>query len=128
MSLKEQLAQKAASLVRREKIALPATGMVVQVRGMMTGEAVRVAELKGEKQTATMVALVTEDPEGGAAIWKANDLRDHQAILALPIADTTAIMDAANRLSGLSGGNANSESGTSSDTPSPSDSGGPSPN
>lgn len=114
MSLKDRLDSKSAGLVRRETITLPATGEEVRIRGMMFGEKERVAELSGFKQSATMIALCVEDPTSGDAVWNANDLKDHQRIAKLPIADTNAMAEAIQRLSvppkgkGLSGETENS--------------------
>lgn len=119
MSLKEQLKTKSASLVRRETLTLPETGLEVQVRGMMFGEKERVAEHAGFKQSAMMIALTVEDPSTGKPIWNANAAEDQQEIAGLPIADTVAIVEAIGRLSGFSGQGKGSP-GTES-SPSPSD-------
>lgn len=102
MSLRDRINQKSTSLVRRETITLPATGEVVQVRGMMFGEKERVAELSGFKQSATMLALTVEDPETGKGFWNPNDQKSLDEIAALPIPDTQAIVEVINRLSGFS--------------------------
>jgi hypothetical protein len=99
MGLKERIKEKSAGLVRRETITLPETGEEVQVRGLMFGEKERAAELKGAKQSFTLIALVVEDPATGAPIWNANSQEDHDEIAGLHIADTDAIVEAMNRLS-----------------------------
>lgn len=128
MSLKEQLHSKAASLLRRETITLPVTGLDVQVRGMMFGEKERIAELTGFKQSATMLALCVEDPATGKPLWNPAAREDHDQIAALPIEDSEEIVQAIGRLSTYRAeGNGSSGETTSGPTPSPESSDAPLP-
>lgn len=115
-TLKDRLKSKSRALVRRETVTLPDTGEAVVVRGLTFGENERIAAAKEEKRALMMVALCTEDPTDGQPVWNPNSLEDMEALAALSIPDTQAIIQAADRLS--AGNRRASEETASSPTPS----------
>lgn len=126
MSLRERIRSKSAGLVKRETVSLPESGETVCVRGMMAGEAHRVGETKGFKQTALVMALCVEDPETGKPLWNGNVLEDVQEIEAMHPLDVAFLVNKATELSGggkmkaqLAAQSHASNSETSSDSPSP---------
>jgi hypothetical protein len=109
VSLKESIFVASRAAIKRETITLPVAGVAVQVRSMMTGEVQRISNAAAEKQGVVEIALATEDPATGDLIWNVNDLADRTAIEGLALADSTAILELANRLSYI--GTENEEKG-----------------
>lgn len=108
MSTRDRMKKRARELVKREEIELPELGERVRVRGMMLGERSRVMEQgykSGEalptKLFPLVIALCTEDIEGGEPMYNPNSAEDVAEINALPGPDADRIVTAALRLSGM---------------------------
>lgn len=101
MSLLDQLYDKSLSLVRREELTLPASGITVRVRGLMTDQLSRINAATKENQLFVQTALATEDPATGQPIFNPNDASHREKFGALHSEDVTAISELANRLSGV---------------------------
>lgn len=102
MSLKDRIGQKSAALVRREPLTLPQIGEKVMVRGMMSGDLLRVNAQKDEQKRALLTAaLCVEDPDTGQLLWMPHSQEDLDHIGGLHQDDLIAIAELAARLSGL---------------------------
>jgi hypothetical protein len=101
MSLRDQIDANSASLVERGRITLPKAGLEVQVRGLMTGEQLRINAEKDEvKRMLLTIALCVEDPATGQPVWAPHNLKDLDAIERLHVSDTAAIAQEVARLNG----------------------------
>lgn len=98
-TLREQIKQRSADLVKRESVELPECGLTVQARGLMSGEAQRAGEHK--RSADVQVALGTEDPATGKLVWNANSREDLDEIAALHSVDKAVLLTTINRLSGV---------------------------
>jgi hypothetical protein len=107
MSLRESTATASASLVRSERITLPAGAGEAEVRGMTLGDRLRVGTTENkhgaERSVPLMIAFCTYELDG-TRVWQPNDLRDLDAIRALAPEIAEALQNAAIRVSGLDGG------------------------
>lgn len=109
MSIRDQIRQKSAALVRSECVALPDMGVEIEVRGMMLGERNRVMGEGYDKDGRPvpsklyplLVALTCYDPSSGKQVWNPNVLEDRQEIEAMPGPTVDEIVAVALRLSGM---------------------------
>lgn len=108
MSIREQLAARAARAVKSEDVTI-GESTVVRMRGMMLGERNRVMteayDAKGKPDYTVLYPLVlgmcASDPASGRPVWNPNDLNDRTEISGMVPADADALLNAALRLSGM---------------------------
>lgn len=132
MGLRDNL--KAASVTeaktRTRIVTVP--GGDVEVRGLMSGDKIRVGEEQnahgGRRALSLLVALCSFDPATGRPIWSANDGGDLEEVANLDSSIFDPLKEAGLELSGLADegaeGNAPSSATGSSSTSSPATSGG----
>lgn len=102
MGLKDRINDKSKALVQRKTVTLPMCGETVTVRGLMTGEGLRVNAAGAEIQGIAIICLCVEDPERqGVPLWNYNDLNDREFVGALHPNDSSAIVDGYNEISGI---------------------------
>lgn len=101
-SIKDRIAERSASMLRREVVHLDDADVDVQARGMMFGEKERVGALAGDpEQGVVLIALTAEDPATGALIYNANDMADRERIKGWSPRDGNKFCEVAFRLSGV---------------------------